>query len=110
MKTTRPVVGVFHNRNGKLRTEHTYRDFICGNIIIGKTYCDFLLIINITCIVMLIHNNMLSNSKKSPHLRHQIKIIIEKKHNHSHRDRVGVGTSKGSYKFPAPYLWFDDTL
>ena len=42
MKTTRPVVGVFHNRNGKLRTEHTYRDFICGNIIIGKTYSDFL--------------------------------------------------------------------
>ena len=48
LKTTRPVVGVFHNRNGKLRTEHTYRDFICGNIIIGKTYCDFLLNINTT--------------------------------------------------------------
>ena len=66
MKTTRPVVGVFHNRNGKLRTEHTYRDFICGNIIIGKTYCDFLFL-NINNITIVFLADLICECYRSQH-------------------------------------------
>ena len=72
LKTTRPVVGVFHNRNGKLRTEHTYRDFICGNIIIGKHIVTFFLISIPQLFVLLIQNIMLTfDSNESLHLRHE---------------------------------------